>query len=68
MQLHLLFSSSLLPYSVISGHSFELKDICIVMGIRDLIASLQDNPYFGAGAGLFGVGAAAAIGRKVSFT
>ena len=35
------------------------------MGITDLIGSLQENPYFGAGAGLFGVGALAAISRKV---
>jgi len=34
------------------------------MGIGDIIASLQTNPYFGAGFGLFGVGAAAAFGRK----
>ena len=34
------------------------------MGIADIIHSLSDNPYFGAGFGLFGVGAAAAIGKK----
>ena len=34
------------------------------MGIGEVINSLSDNPYFGAGFGLFGVGAAAAIGKK----
>ena len=34
------------------------------MAITDFISSLSDNPYFGAGFGLFGVGAAAAIMRK----
>ena len=34
------------------------------MGVTELIASLSDNPYFGAGFGLFGVGAAAAISKK----
>ncbi|XP_018017324.1 mitochondrial chaperone BCS1 isoform X1 [Hyalella azteca] len=34
------------------------------MGIQDLISSLADNPYFGAGFGLFGLGAATAVLRK----
>ena len=34
------------------------------MGISELVASLSDNPYFGAGFGLFGVGASAAIAKK----
>jgi len=34
------------------------------MGLSDVIGSLSDNPYFGAGFGLFGVGAGAAIARK----
>ncbi|TRY60961.1 hypothetical protein TCAL_05735 [Tigriopus californicus] len=34
------------------------------MGAMDILASLSENPYFGAGFGLFGVGAAASIGRK----
>lgn len=34
------------------------------MPITDYIASLSDNPYFGAGFGLFGLGAGAAILRK----
>lgn len=34
------------------------------MTISDYIHGLTDNPYFGAGFGLFGVGASAAILRK----
>lgn len=36
------------------------------MTISEIISTLKDNPYFGAGAGLFGVGAAAALMRKGS--
>ena len=32
----------------------------------ELFTDLSSNPYFGAGFGLFSVGAVAAIGRKVS--
>jgi len=34
------------------------------MAITEYISSLSDNPYFGAGFGLFGLGAGAAILRK----
>lgn len=34
------------------------------MGLSDIISSLQGNPYFGAGFGLFGLGMSAAVGRK----
>lgn len=34
------------------------------MPISDLISGLADNPYFGAGFGLFGIGAGAAILRR----
>ncbi|CAL4059031.1 unnamed protein product, partial [Meganyctiphanes norvegica] len=36
----------------------------VQMGIQDLVSSLSDNPYFGAGFGLFGVGAGATVLRK----
>lgn len=36
------------------------------MGIGDLIQGLADNPYFGAGFGLFGIGAMASLTRKAS--
>ena len=31
----------------------------------ELLRTLKENPYFSAGFGLFGVGALAAVGRKV---
>lgn len=34
------------------------------MTIVDYIQTLSDNPYFGAGFGLFGLGASAALLRK----
>ena len=34
------------------------------MPVTDIITSLSSNPYFGAGFGLFGVGAGAAVLRK----
>jgi chaperone BCS1 len=36
------------------------------MGLAEIGASLADNPYFGAGFGLFGVGAVAAASKKIT--
>jgi chaperone BCS1 len=36
------------------------------MGISELVSGLSENPYFGAGFGLFGVGVGAAISRKLA--
>ena len=36
------------------------------MPVTDAVASLSTNPYFSAGAGLFGVGVAAAVARRAS--
>ena len=36
------------------------------MGLTELVSSLGDNAYFGAGFGLAGVGALAAVSRKAS--
>jgi len=36
------------------------------MGFQDYLTSLADNPYFGAGAGLFGVGVVTQAARKGS--
>lgn len=36
------------------------------MTIVDYVQALSDNPYFGAGFGLFGLGAGAALLRKVA--
>ena len=34
------------------------------MGLSEVVGSLGDNPYFGAGAGLFGIGLAGAAARR----
>ena len=34
------------------------------MGLNDFIATLKENPYFGAGFGLVGVGALLAVAKK----
>ena len=36
------------------------------MGFQDYLTSLGENPYFGAGAGLFGVGVVTQAARKGS--
>ena len=36
------------------------------MGLQDVVSGLSDNPYFGAGFGLFGVGMAAGAARKAA--
>lgn len=67
---HLLLSSIL--YICIFYYYFVLVFIrffCISkMPLTDVLSSLGDNPYFGAGFGLFGIGLGAALLRKSAST
>ena len=46
-------------------HAIKTFVLDLKMGLSEIVQGLGDNPYFGAGFGLFGVGAVAAISRKV---
>ena len=43
---------------------YVTRQLPAIIQTMDYISTLGDNPYFGAGAGLFGVGLLAAAGRK----
>ena len=58
-----IFTNFLAEDGLSNRKSHQLAE---TMGFAELISSLTDNPYFGAGFGLFGIGALATISKKGS--
>ncbi|CAG0881806.1 unnamed protein product [Darwinula stevensoni] len=60
------------PMKVAAANGHKYEDFAntphkkLLMPLPEFLSSLSDNPYFGAGFGLFGLGASAALLRKVA--
>ena len=60
----MLISSIKIKQTTISGLNSKKKKLNKIMEL--IVSTLSENPYFSAGFGLFGVGAVAAGGRKLT--